>query len=150
MDDAHVVEISERLGKLAAPLNGLSDREGRAFGGDLAFKAAAAGVFEHNIGLVVAFADVEPALDVGVDEALGQYGFSTPTGRQLRAIEHASVRELDDHLVSGSGVFGPVDFGLGAVGQVLEQLIVVDPGASRARHGAVTPRRRRSRRTRLR
>ena len=83
MDDAEVVEVGEGLGELAAPLHRLSRRKG-ALGIDPAFEAPAGDVLDDHVGLAVALADIETALEVGVHQGLGEMRLPPPAGGQDR------------------------------------------------------------------
>jgi hypothetical protein len=95
---------------------------------DPTVEAASLGVLEDDIGLAVALSDVEAALDVGVTQRLGEIRLAPPTGWQNGLPEDPGMRELDDDLLTRTLVFGAVRIGLGAIREVLEQLVVVDAG----------------------
>jgi hypothetical protein len=120
MNDAEVVEVGERLGELAAPGNGLTDGHANAVVAGPSLKTPAVGVVQHHVWLAVSFTDVAAALQVGIDESLGKVNFTSPPRREHGMVEHSGVGELEHNLVTGAGVLGAMDLGLGAVGEVLD------------------------------
>ena len=91
--------------------------------------AAAGGVVEHQVGPAVALVDVAATLDVRVAKRFRELCLTSPARHEHGVVEHARVRHFECDNLACAKVARSVDVGLCALGEVLEDLVLVDAAA---------------------
>src|SRR5581483_7899986 len=146
MDDAAIVEVDERPGQLAPPVERLLHRDGAVPAPQPLPEVDAVDVLHDDVGLGAAAGVVEAVQHSRMVEGPGDLPLPLVALEQPGIGEEHRVRALQHDDLTGTGVAGLVDLGVGSFAERLEHLVVVDLLAGNKTHWRAHRRRKNPRR----